>query len=308
MAFLPGLRTAGKNGRIASERCLMTRWFLFPLLATSTLTLACASGTGGPAPGGPRTSSVPPTDVAPVGWSVNSREHVDLWLHGFAMLTQDTAKVPIFRRGYREQMRGIKQRQNAYTNLDANQDKLAPAIASDPNLVNAQFLALYFSSFPELAQATTYFLQSDGNPQSAADPQMQRDIALLAHTFTTPAERDFARLFVQSLQDESNRFYHAYWMSEQQRRVSGINAVEQRWRATMYAKFRTFLSHSQQSRGEIVLSLPLGGEGRTVSDAGASSVAVAFPESNADADAAFYVLAHEVVSHTTDLAITDNIT
>lgn len=224
------------------------------------------------------------------------------------MLSRDTAKVPIFERGYRDRMRAIKQRQNAFTNLDANQDKLAAAIASDPKLLNAQFLAMYFTSFAELSQATTFFLQSGGNPQSASDPQMQQDIQILAQTFTTPAERDFVRLFVQSLQDESNRFYHAYWTSEQQRRVSGYNAVDQRWRSTMYQKFRTFLDHSQQSRGEMLLSLPLGGEGRTTVTSDGSISAVDYPETAAGADAAFYVLAHEVVSRFTDLAITDNIT
>lgn len=35
-------------------------------------------------------------------WPVKTREHVDLWLHGFALLTDDTAAVPLFDRGYRD--------------------------------------------------------------------------------------------------------------------------------------------------------------------------------------------------------------
>ena len=277
------------------------------LLLAAVFALACASSPGGSPVPSQRTSP-PPTDVAPPGWSVYTREHVDLWWHGLAMLTTDTAKVPIFQRGYRERVRAIKQRQNAYTNLDANQDKLAAAISSDPRLVNAQFVAMYFATFAELSQATTFFLQSGGNPRSASDPQMQRDIAVLAQTFATPAERDFLRLFVQSLQDESNRFYHAYWIAEQQRRVGGINAVEQQWRSAMYTKFKGFLGHSQQLRGELILSLPLGGEGRTIVEDGGSAVAVDFPETAAEANAAFYVFAHEVVSRTTEVAIADNVT
>lgn len=277
-----------------------------PLGAALLAALACGPAGGGSPIPQPSTSSVPAA-APPRGWSVNAREHVDLWLHGFAMLSRDTAKVPIFERGYRERLHAIKQRQNAFTNLDANQDKLAAAIASDPKLLDAQFVAMYFASFPEMVQATTLFVQTGGRG-SASDPQMQGDLRLLAQTFSTPAERDFLRLFVQSLQDESSRFYHAYWTSEQQRRVAGYNAVEQRWRGTVNQKFRTFLDHSQQSRGELLLSLPLGGEGRTTVVQDGSVSAVDFPETAAAADAAFYVFAHEVVARVTDLAITDNIT
>ena len=37
-------------------------------------------------------------------WPIKTREHVDLWLHGFAMLSVDTTKVPYFRRGYRDEL------------------------------------------------------------------------------------------------------------------------------------------------------------------------------------------------------------
>ena len=50
-------------------------------------------------------SSAGPGAVSPDAvWPTSTREHVDLWLHGYALLTSDTARIPFFRRGYRQQM------------------------------------------------------------------------------------------------------------------------------------------------------------------------------------------------------------
>jgi hypothetical protein len=63
--------------------------------------LACAAA----AAGAPRAAAAQtPQPGAPqpaTAWPVRTREHVDLWLHGFALVIDDTARVPIFRRGYR---------------------------------------------------------------------------------------------------------------------------------------------------------------------------------------------------------------
>jgi hypothetical protein len=35
-------------------------------------------------------------------WTVDAREHVDLWLHAFALVQADSSRVPFFRRGYHD--------------------------------------------------------------------------------------------------------------------------------------------------------------------------------------------------------------
>jgi hypothetical protein len=35
---------------------------------------------------------------------VKTREHIDLWLHGYALVQDDTAQVPFFERGYRDRL------------------------------------------------------------------------------------------------------------------------------------------------------------------------------------------------------------
>ena len=43
-----------------------------------------------------------PAVAGPQRWPVKQREHVDLWLHGFAMIAPDSSTVPLYRRDYRD--------------------------------------------------------------------------------------------------------------------------------------------------------------------------------------------------------------
>jgi hypothetical protein len=234
-------------------------------------------------------------------------QHVDLWLHGFAMLTSDTGAVPFFARGYKAQLTAAKRQKNIFTQLDANQQDLSARFASNPSLTNAQFLAMYFSSFAEMTNATDLFMRSQGNPRAASDPALQQQIAIIAANFPQPADRNWLRMFVQGLQDENTRFYSAYWTSETQARNAAYLAFVEQWQSTYYPKLARFLNNTQQQRGQVVLSLPLGGEGRTINDGKQSNlVAVTFPKTADAAAEALFVFAHEVVGRLATEAINDN--
>ena len=278
-------------------------------LAALPLAAACASAGLGAA--GPGASAAPGAEQRPVapGWRVGAREDVDLWLHGFAMLTSDTGRVPFFARGYKQAMLARKRQRHVVTLLDANQQDLSARFAANPALTNAQFLAMYFPSFQEIVNATEYFIRSGGDPRAANDPQMQQEIALLAANFPAPADRNWLRLFVQSLQDERTKFYHAYWTNEQQTRGAAYAQVNTEWMSTYYPELSRFLNNTQQAAGELLLSLPLGGEGRTVNDGKQSNtIAVEFPASPDSAVDAVYVFAHEAIAGIVAQAIADNTT
>jgi len=243
------------------------------------------------------------------GWRVKTDEHVDLWLHGFALLTSDTGHVPFFARGYKQEVTALKRQKNVVTQLDANQKELSARFAANPGLTNGQFVAMYFPSFQEIVNATDLFIRSSGNPRAASDPQMQQEIAILAANFASPADRNWLRLFVQSLQDENNRFFHAYWTGEQQTRGAAFAQFNQQWIALYYPKLSRFLNNTQQAAGELVLSIPLGGEGRTVNDGKQSNIiAVEFPKTPETAAEPLYTFVHEAVARLVEEAITDNTT
>lgn len=243
------------------------------------------------------------------GWRVTTEEHVDLWLHGFAMLTSDTGHVPFFARGYKQEITALKRQKSVVTQLDANQQQLSARFVANPALTNGQFLAMYFPSFQEIVNATDLFIRSSGNPRAASDPRMQQEIAILAANFASPADRNWLRLFVQSLQDENTKFFHAYWTGEQQTRGAAFAQFNQQWVSQYYPKLSRFLNNTQQAAGDLVLSIPLGGEGRTVNDGKQSNlIAVEYPKTPEAAVEPLYVFVHESVARLVEEAIADNTT
>jgi hypothetical protein len=225
------------------------------------------------------------------------------------MIQDDTTQVPFFRRGYKAEMQDLKRRSNVTTQLDANVSNLRNRFAINSSLVNAQFIPLYFESLDEMLQALDIFQRADGNPRAAGDQATAELIALLAGYFPTPADREWARLFTQSIRDENTRFYRAYWDQQQRERAPVLTAVETMWQNTYRPRFERFLNNTRQAGGEILLSLPLDGEGRTLS-AGKqqNATAVAFPARTADAAEAMYVIAHELVGSEVRTAVDDNVT
>lgn len=272
--------------------------------------LACAT-TGTPTPAEtpsaePRTAGPPPT----AGWAIRTRQQVDLWLHGYALLQRDTARIPFFRRGYRDRMLAERRQQGVTTALDLNAERLTARLGANPALVNGQFAALYFASFDDLRRAVDLFIRVDGEPRRAGSQEGAFYVALLAASFPSAADREWLRVFTQSLTEENDRFYRQYWTAAQRTQAPALAAVEALWRDNYGRKFERFLTNTQQTRGEILLSLPLDGEGRTIAatTAGPGLVAVQFPDDAATAVEALYVFAHEAVIQVISTAIADNVT
>jgi hypothetical protein len=284
-----------------ARRRLVLAALVAPIACTTVGTQTPPETTGEATTAGP-----PPT----AGWAVRTRQHVDLWLHGYALLQRDTARIPFFRRGYRDRMLSERRQVGVTTALDGNVQRLTERLATNPSLVNGQFVPLYFDSFEDIQRAVDLFIRVEGQPRAAGSEEGAFYVALLAASFPNPADREWLRLFTQSLADENSRFYRQHWTAAQRARAPALAAVERLWRDTYGRRFERFLANTQQTRGEILLSMPLDGEGRTVS-AGPGrpgTIAVQYPEDAAAAVEAFYVFAHEAVIPVVTTAVNDNVT
>jgi hypothetical protein len=280
------------------------------LLATVVAPIACATvGTQTPAET-PTAEGQPEGPPPTAGWAVRTRHHVDLWLHGYALLQRDTARIPFFRRGYRDRMLAERRQLGVSNALDLNADRLTARLAANPALVNGQFVPLYFGSLDEIRRAVDLFVRAEGEPRAAGSQEGAYYVALLAASFPTAADRDWLRVFTQSLGEENERFYRQYWTAAQRTRAPALAAVENLWRDTYGRRFERFLTNTQQTRGAILLSLPLDGEGRTIAAAAGRPglIAVQFPDDAAAAVEALYVFAHEAVIPVVTTAISDNVT
>lgn len=279
------------------------------LTSAAALAAACASvggGGGGTVNPGPGAGEIASPSII---WPVKTREHVDLWLHGFALLQEDTTFVPFFRRGYGTGMTVMKNRANVVTQLDANRDRLRARLTANPQLINAQFVPLSFPNWNELNAVVDLFVRANGDPRAASSQGQAAAIAFLAAYFQTGPDREWLRLFVQSLNDESSKFYHSYWLQQQRERSNVLEYVDTLWQRTYRPRMQAFLNNTQQAQGTILLSLPLDGEGRSLTNGKQSNIiTVAFPERPNDAVEAIYVFAHEAMGSLATTAVTDNIT
>jgi hypothetical protein len=282
-------------------------------LAYSAVIAACASappaggtpaGTQAPAPGG---TAAAVTTGTP--WGVKTREHVDLWLHGFALIQDDTARVPLFLRGYRDDLIVARNRESVTTALDSNRTRLRTRFEQNRTLINVQFAALYFGTWDEMRTAIDIFLRAEGDPRRASDQQTQQLIAFFAQQLPAPADREWLRLFTASLVDEGRKFHHAWWMARTRERAAVLSRVDSLWQRTYRPKLQPFLNNSGQAAGDLLLSVAIGGEGRTVAAGKQQNVvAVTFPSTVAQAEEAIYVLAHEVTGNIAATAVRDNVT
>jgi hypothetical protein len=242
-------------------------------------------------------------------WPVRTREHVDVWLHAYALLTTDSTLIPYFRRGYRDQMLALRRQRGVTSLLDANRARLLERLAVQPSLATGpQFMPFYFESWEQLRQVVDLFLRAGGNPRATNDVALQQYFAVLGASFQSAADREWLRLFVASVDDESRKFYHEYWLSESRARAASVARIDSLWQRTWRPAFQRFLNNSQQQNGELYLSLPLGGEGRTVHFSKVqNAVAVGLPDTQ-NAESVLYTFAHEVAGSVATTAIEDNTT
>jgi hypothetical protein len=281
------------------------------------LLVACAPGTR-PSPSttpppDARTTSNPnagPTPLVSTTWPVRTREHVDLWLHTYALLTPDSTLVPYFDRGYREHLLSVRRERTGTLLLDANRSRLLERIAVNPALAtNGQFLPLYFESWEQMRQMIDLAIRANGNPNATNDPATRTYIAIIGSAFPSAPDREWLRTFAASADDESRRFYHAFWTTESAAHARVVQHVDSLWQRQWRPAMQRFLNNTQQQNGELYLSLPLGGEGRTVQyGKQQNAIAVPMPSSLDQSDIVLYVVAHEVTGQMASSAIRDNTT
>lgn len=280
------------------------------------LSAGCAStGTATPAPGrspsgGAATTQGGSTPLVQTTWPVRTREHVDLWLHSYALLTPDSTLVPYFRRGYRDQMIALRRQRGVTTQLDASRSRLLERVAVQPSLATGpQFLPFYFASWDQMRQVVDLFIRAGGNPRATNDPALQQYFAVLGSSFQSAADREWLRVLAEAVDDESRKFYHEHWLSESRARAGVVTHVDSLWQRTWRPAFQRFLNNTQQQNGEIYLSLPLDGEGRTVHFGKVqNAVAVGMPDAMQNSESVLYTFAHEVAGTVASTAIEDNTT
>ena len=279
---------------------LASRVAVIAVLITTLLSVnACRGLVGVPdasAPPAPVRRSEPST-IPLTRWPIKTVEPVDLWLHAFALLIDDTSTPPRFRRGYRDSLTVVKNRANVLTTLDTTRALLAKRLMATPSYLQAQILAFEFDSWFALRTAAERFVLADGDDRKVSDRAPVEHFAQFARFFPTAADREWLGIFVIGVQDEQVRFFSAEHSRLVRARNATITAVDSLWQRTYRTRFDRFLTSTGQVNGDVLLSIPLGGEGRVgVGRERQRMIAVPFPARVEDARQVILVLAHELTA------------
>ena len=121
-----------------------------------------------PAGATPRSSPAAAATAPLVRWPVKTAEHIDLWLHAFAMLATDSAPMPLYRRGYRDSLTVLKNRREPAHRAGRQSARRWPG-GSPVRLayLQAQFLPLDMANWDVLKAFAELFLQYEGDPRRA---------------------------------------------------------------------------------------------------------------------------------------------
>ena len=139
------------------------------------------------------------TPLVQATWPAGTAEHVDLWLHSYALLTPDTTLVPYFRRGYRDQVVAARRQRGISTLLDTSRPKLLERINVNPSLATGpQFLPFYFASWDQLRETAELFVQRNGCAVSFVRSAYARSAASSSATLRCTPRRSWRRVSTEN--------------------------------------------------------------------------------------------------------------
>jgi hypothetical protein len=275
------------------------RWALIAVLSSMALVESAAAQ---------RRDAAPAVPNGP--WPIKVREHVDLWLHGYALVTEDSSTVPLFRRGYRDSLIVMRNMVQSASRLDTVAAGLQRTLAATPPLVNGQFYALHFTNYATLRISLQQLTLAKGDLRTVRDRDLLQMVTLAANYFGTPVMREFAEQLSVALESESQRFHHVNWLDMQRRRGPVLARADSLWRTVWFPRLAAFLRATGQRSGEIIVSPVVEGEGRTivVDPAIGTSMVVTLPPSLDRTTEVLYGIVHEAVGAFAAASVTENIT
>jgi hypothetical protein len=251
----------------------------------------------GPAPGPATPAETRPPDPGEVRWSVTTRPAVDLWYHGLALIGfRGTAgSLPIHAPDYRETIDAAKRAAGTgQTPLDRRAEEFRSTFEANDRYSAMHFLPLHFASGEALTTAISAWLQVGGDPRRIQDPGLAGAVAFLSQQFPTEAERRVMAEWMEALTAEGRTFYTAYREREGARNAALIAAAQTEWDA-LAPRLRPVLDYLLLNRGELIVSQPLGPEGRTLELGNRfNRVAVLLPEAGRPGDVVWAAI-HELM-------------
>ena len=217
-------------------------------------------------------------------WEVRSSAAVDLWYHGLALVGFDgPGPLSWYSTDYARDVRADPARRGLHTLLDRDGAALRAAFRRDSTFEALHFLPLYYpGEWPErlldLVRAVSggdlETRQGVSAPRRAADAA---SVAALRAVFVTPEQRQVLRRFAEALDDEWRRYLRDARVRDAPAAAARLRAIRATWSADVEPAVRDNAALAGIRSGTILVSAPLGGEGRLLRAGDGVVVAVQLP-------------------------------
>lgn len=210
---------------------------------------------------------VTPAPPAPV-WEIRTAPDVDLWYHGLAVIGfRGFGPLPMYDPGYASMVRTEKIKRGSQPSiLDRNAALLKAAFSRDSAFEVMHFLPLYFlapgngDAIPGLRAVARGKITNEKKAESGNPPVL----AAVAGVIRTRRQRELLGMFIDGLEDERRAFYDDFTRRNRESRRKMHEAFSTYWNDSLSPSIAPFLNNVAPSGGSIILSPPLGGEGRSI--------------------------------------------
>jgi len=270
------------------------------LLAT---TVGSAAGAGGQVPSN--------AGQGRSGWTLRSSAAADLWFYGLARVGFGMGgEFSLYNAGYVDRVAAAKRDAGVPgTALDSAAAELLIEFQEEQVFQALHFVPLYFSQAgpEEMLLALKAVAERDLSQAQFFDARTRFGVRQVAGTFRDGDHREVLGKFVDVLSREWASFYADYWARTTGADSAYFAEVEARWVGDVAPVVMDFLAERQLDAGAILVSPPLGPEGRVYEGSPFRKLdnvtAIWAPPGAHDPDVSVYAILRELCFSTADESV-----
>ena len=266
-------------------------------------TVGPATGAGGQAPGD--------TGQGRPDWTLRSSAAADLWFYGLARVGFGMGgEFPLYNADYVDRVAAAKRDAGVpSTALDSAAAELLIEFQEERVFQALHFVPLYFAQADpeEMLLALKAVAERDLSQAQFFDARTRFGVREMAGTFRDGDHRKVLGKFVDLLSREWESFYADYWARTAGADSAYLADVKARWVGDVAPVVAGFLAERQLDAGTILVSPPLGPEGRVYEGSPFrrldNVVAIWAPPGVHDPDVSVYAILRELCFSTADEAV-----